>query len=106
MAKINLDKLYLKKTELEYSGKADTQEYIKCIANINYFTSDRSNIDYTNIKIFFVLGLEKAYGCIDGEITNEVNTALDLMFKGDFKGYCLMSAIISSLEKCKEDKSE
>lgn len=92
------------KTEMENNGLTNTADYIRCLANINYFVADRHKQDFFSIKILFILGIERAYGTIGGEVTEEINKALDLMFAGDFKGYCLMVAIITVLEKCKEDK--
>ena len=101
-----IEELSKKLIELGSSSGYCTSDYIRCLANIKYFTVDRYKLDYSNIKIFFMLGLEKAYGCIGENISKEVDNALDLMFVGDFKGFCLMSAIIASLEKSKEDKTE
>lgn len=106
MANKNLEKLFANKAELEASGKTDTLEYIKCIANIIYFSINKNNANYSCIKTFFCIGLEQAYNLLNKEISNEVDKALDLIFAGDFKGFCLMSAIIASLEKSKEDKTE
>lgn len=59
------------------------------------------------IYIFiFYIGLERTYNHLDKKISGEVDTALDLMFAGAFKSFCLMSVIIASLEKSKEDKTE
>lgn len=103
---MRIETLRQQKTEIEQQGNINSLEYIRCLANIVYYTTDKNRPDYTNIKCFFLAGLEKAYGCVSNEVMNEIDTALDLMFKGDFKGFCLLSAIIASLEKCKEDKDE
>ena len=97
-----IEKLINKKLEMEKNGFENITEYIRCLANIIYFSADRDKCDYTNIKTFFINGIEAAYKPVDREITEEINKALDLMFSGDFKGFCLMSAIISALEKTKE----
>ena len=96
-----IEKLKDLKTRLETEGNINTVEYIKCLANIIYFTSKNKH-DMSNIKLFFLLGIEKVYGNIRTEISDEINTALDLIFKGDFKGYCLLTAVIETLEKIKE----
>lgn len=63
-------------------------------------------ITYIIYIFIFYIGLERTYNHLDKKISGEVDTALDLMFAGAFKGFCLMSVIISSLEKSKEDKTE
>ena len=99
-----VEKLINKKLEMEKNGCVNMIEYIRCMANINYFRADKNESDYLNIKIFFINGIEAAYGNISSEITDEVIKALDLIFAGDFKGFCLMNAIIAALEKVKEQE--
>mgnify|MGYP006912973312 CR=1 FL=1 len=84
--------------------KAGSEEYIRCLANIIYLTTDKGKQSYTDLKMVFTLGLESVYGPIpiDSEIAEVIDTALDLIFAGDFKGYCLMTAIIKTLEECGE----
>jgi len=69
------------------------------LANINYFVSNRDKRDFSYIKLIFYIGLETTYGSVTGEIFEEIEKALDLMLAGDFKGYCLFTAIIEVLEK-------
>ena len=102
---MKVSQLLQKKETLENTGKAGTIEYINCLANIIYFNFKETKPDFNNIKIYFVLGLERIYGPINFEISDKIDEALGLMCEGNYKGFCLLSAIIASLEKCKEDKS-
>lgn len=97
--KNKIENLYRQKLKLENDDSIKTVEYIKCLANINYFTVDRDKRDFSYAKLLCHIGIETAYGAVDGEIFEEIEKALDLIFVGDFKGYCLFTAIIEVLEK-------
>ena len=97
--KSKIENLYMQKLKLENDNSIKTVEYIKCLANINYFTVDRDKKNFSYAKFLCYIGIETAYGAVDGEIFEEIEKALDLMLAGDFKGYCLFTAIIEVLEK-------
>jgi hypothetical protein len=78
-----------------------SEEYIRCLANIIFLTTDKGKQSYADLKIVFTLGLESVYGHIpiDSRIAEVLDKALDLIFAGDFKGYCLTTAVIKTLEE-------
>ena len=91
--KNKIENLYRQKLKLENDDSIKTVEYIKCLANINYFTIDRDKRDFSYAKLLCHIGIET------GKIFEEIEKALDLIFVGNFKGYCLFTAIIEVLEK-------